>query len=583
MKRFIADIAGAFAGIAVPEGSADEAARRGFSRIETPLLLPATFADGLKTIRGRYRSVIEALLGRPVRRLLIAPVPGYILEALPDIVAEFPELVLADNFKAGTMIGDICCVSLDEALLDPRGLDACVLGTVDPPLGALFRERLPADRTIGAAELIWLDPAGRSRPIAPALAQFQSRIAAAPRALLVVTAYLDATFGPTLDALNQHGVEVFVVTRRPFSADDGVNTTDPGTIGDDRYYAAEFDEMLWLLRQSGTCPVMVNYARFFASQWDLRNTLPLFAYSISVLRAAAGPKILHLYDAYQVCLDGLDAEKASFTLYRELMAVADGIVVNADTVPVLQEFLGTEKPMISFFRYGPDADVQVEPDPGPFSIVMITSFLGEANDPTRMTADAVRALLVQGIHVHYYAAGPTARDFLAGLPDTLKPRFHLHTPIRDQRALVREISRYHAGWFVADMSCCEALADQFSTPFAKSLAACFVPTTIATAGMIYGCAGLPTFFIDGHYTARLFAPGTAIEIGLADVARLKDLIATRDWGAMRRDMVAGREKFSTAAHIGRLVNWLDQFLEPEQSTNSPIMASMSENPSASAD
>ena len=563
MDQFFADITDALKDAGIPESECPGRARRTLSEIETTIYTPATFAACLTGLTGRYRRIIEGAIGKPVERLLIAPVPNYVLAALPDIAAEFPSLVLADNFKAGTEIAGNICVTFDEALAEADSFDACLLATVDQRLGQQFRARLPAETTLAAADLTWFDPQFRARRHRPALDAFHAAIRASKRPLLVLSAYLDVTVAPTLEALNQQGYDVFIVTRRPFADGDSHITTNPAAIGTDRHFVAEFDEMLWLLRETAPCPVWVNYARFFASDWDLRNTIPLFAYSIAVLKAVTGPRILHLYDAYQVCLHGLEAELPSFALYRNLLRVADGIVVNADIVPILREAVGDEKPIISFLRYGPEAEAQAAPEPGPFSIVMITSFLGEGNDPTRTTQDAVRSLLRQEIHVHYYSSAPIPRRFFESLPDDEAPFFHLHDAIRDQRALVREISRYHAGWFVADMRCCEAVIENFATPFSRALATCFVPTTVATAGMLYGCAGLPSFFIAGHYTARLFPPDTAFELDLQDIATLRRQFAGKDWGVLRRAIFSTRDMFSAPKQIDRLGSWLEHFYHPQ--------------------
>lgn len=559
MKQFYTDVAAALSrsGIAGPE--CFELARRAISEIETALLTPESFAARLGALTGRYRTIIDGAVGRRVRRLLITPVPSYLLSALPEILVEFPTVILADNFKAGAEIAGRVCVTLDEAMDDPEGFDAFFMSTVDQRLGRLFRNRLPPERTIGASDIIWSDPHSWSRPIGSALSDFAKRIATAKRPLLVLSAYLDSTVGPTLEALGREGVDVFVITRRLFSAVDGINTTDPAAIGADRHYVAEFDEMLWLLRQTKGCPVLVNYARFFASNWDFQNTIPLFAYSIAILNAIAGPKLLHLYDAYQVCMRGLEAEVRSFALYRDLLDLADGIVVNSGAAPVLRSALGATKPIIGFLRYGPDVDVRAEPDPGPFSIAMITGFLGEGDDPTRMTAEAVRSLLQQGIHVHYYSADVTARRFAETLSTVENACFHIHEAIRDQGALVAEISHYDAGWFVADMACCEALEANFTTPFARTLARHFVPTAVATAGILYGCAGLPSFFNRDNCGASLFPEGGAIEISLDEVAGVAALIDCHDWKALRAEVVSARAQFTAACHVDRLAGWLQQF------------------------
>jgi hypothetical protein len=566
MDKFLTDVADALAEAGATTADHYKAAHRIVSEVETTLMRPEAFAARLQELSGRLGEVLCAAVGAPVGRLLITPVPDYVAAVLPEILSEFPAVVLADNYKAGTMIGGQPCITLDDALADQDGFDACLLGTVDQRLGRLFRDRLPESRTVGAADLCFADPKVKSRSVDPGLAAFEQRLRRSPRPLLVLAAYLDATVAPTWEALSQQGFDVFIVTRRAFSSADTHAITDPTTIDDERSRAVDFGEMLWLLGHTKGCPVVINYARFFASLWDMRNTIPLFAYSEAVLKATTGPRILQLYDAYQVCLTGLDVEAASFALYRRILELADGIIVNSGAAETLQELLGPGKPVIGFLRYGPDAEAQPEPDQGPFSIAMITSFLGEGNDPTRMTAEAVRALLRQGLHIHYYSSHLTARSFREQLPTDQASRFHIHAPIRGQSELVREISRYNAGWFVVDISCCEALGEQFETPFARALAGSFISTAVATAGILYGCAGLPTFFNPGNFGGRMFPEGCAIEIEFDDVARLRELIDARDWVAMRDSVYRSRESFSAPSNIGRLVAWLDQFYGPPTAT-----------------
>lgn len=559
MDQFQSDVAAALAVADVPEAERAQMARLMISEIETSLLHPDAFASRLASIRGRYRQIIEAAVGRSVGRLLIAPVPSYILPALPQILAEFPSAVLADNFKAGSTIAGCPCVTLDEALGDPRGFDACLLATVDQRVGRAFRDRLPPDLTIAAAELAWFDPEYRDRPISPSLAGFHQQILKAARPLLVLTAYLDATVAPTLEALGRRGFDIFILTRRHANETESYASA-PEMIGSARHYVADLNDMLWLLRNSSKCPVLVNYARFLPTHWDMRNTLPLFAYSVATVRAIAGPSIIHLYDAYQVCTQGLEAAPQSFSLYFALLRAVDGILVNAEVVPILQKIVGPEKAIISFLRYGPEAPAQPEPDDGPFSIAVITNFLGETADPTRATASAIRGLLRQGLHVHYYSSSRGALAFGASLDNREAWYFHLHAPIGDQSALVTEISRYHAGWFVADVVGFAALGDVFSNEFARELADSFIYTAISTASILYGCAGLPCFFQTGLYTAKLFPRGTTIEINHEQAHDIARIIAQCDWQAMRRATYAARHNFCTnETQIARLATWLDKF------------------------
>ena len=105
---------------------------------------------------------------------------------------------------------------------------------------------------------------------------------------------------------------------------------------------------------------------------------------------------------------------------------------------------------------------------------------------------------------------------------------------------------------------CAGLSTAFSSPFARALAASFDATTVATAGIYLGAAGLPTFFNLGHYTAGLFAPGTAIEIEPDDASQVAAMISSLDWQEMRARTYAAREEFTVDRHIGRFIGWLDR-------------------------
>ena len=84
MEQFLADVATALIAAGLPELESENMARLAVSEIETTLLRPANFASRLALLKGRYRETLEAARGRQIGRLLVTPIPGYLLPALPD-------------------------------------------------------------------------------------------------------------------------------------------------------------------------------------------------------------------------------------------------------------------------------------------------------------------------------------------------------------------------------------------------------------------------------------------------------------------------------------------------------------------
>jgi hypothetical protein len=89
-----------------------------------------------------------------VPRLVIAPIPGYLLAALPVLVDDFISISLADNFKAGQVFDGLECQPLDTVTLEPGGQEIVFVATVDPQLTTLFAEKFRGHRRVGLVDFI---------------------------------------------------------------------------------------------------------------------------------------------------------------------------------------------------------------------------------------------------------------------------------------------------------------------------------------------------------------------------------------------------------------------------------------------
>jgi hypothetical protein len=567
MDSFTSSVVDALVGIGIDASSAKMQAYRAVCEIEQTMEDEETLTELFEKIGINLREACEAVVGTRIDRMLIAPIPRYLEPFLPQLIEAIPEVVLADNFRVGQIICGYRCVSLPDALATPY--DAYFLGTFMGHLAKFFRDQFPIAKTIDTWALRRHAHTTGDAVRTPQSAKLLAQVNSAQSPIIFLTAYLDATLIPTMLALQDRGWEVIVVVRRPLKV-SAVALQDTIVLKKLSIFRLSFHETLDLLENNVSAPVIVNYQRFFASNWDIKNTIFLFAYSIAILNATKSKKILHLYDIYNVCTHGFEwAGKASH-LYYQMLVTADAILVNSETFGVFEEFESSGKPILSFLRYAP----KVEPSPrvadDGIHIVCITGFLGEHNDITRATSRAILSILRRGFHVHYYADSMTSKEFHGGLAVDYQDKFHLHAPISDQAALVREISQYDAGWLGIDIRPVTGLEKYFSSVFGKKLASVFPISTCATAALYYGAAGLPAFVTEGTYPLQLFGQDGGLPVRLTadgDIADQELTFGKIDLPAAKRQVK--RERFVIDNHIEKLDRWLKRFSTSDLRTNRP--------------
>lgn len=561
--EFVGHVANALEDIGYARDLAVQSAKRFVSEVdqtaETSTGLTALF-EALKT---QLPELFSEIIGEPVRRVLVSPAPVYLERALEILAEDFPDLVIADNLRAGEVICGRVCVPLSEALADPLGFDAYVLGTIRSRYSRYFRNLLPQDRTIGLWELR-LQSERRLQKLASKrdVVNLLAAIAAAKRPVVILSTFLDVTLISTYQALAQAGFDVLFAIRHGHLEVASFGTAPVPELEGLSYFHLTFSEMIDFVTKNKRAPVVVNYQRIFSSNMDLNDCLPLFSYTQALLRMISAKSIVQLYDIYNVCLSGFETESKALKLYHSMLESADGILVNSDPFDVFDRYIDKRTRVVSLLRYPPRAPALERPKPGPFRIVMITGFLGEHNDQSRMTRKAVRRLLAQGLHIHYYSNSPEALVFNEEAERDFSGLFHLHDPILKQEDLVEEISQYDAGWFVVQMGGMAGLDVHFSSPFAKELARMFNDSCCGTAPLYYGAAGLPIFTYQNSYVARIAVPGSTFDVVLTedgDLAEGRVPVEEIDWQAARARSYAARARFFMDENIGPLAACLDDF------------------------
>ncbi len=565
--EFVGYVADALEGIGYAKDLAAQSAKSFVSEVEQTAETTTGLTALFEALKTQLPEVFSEIIGEPVRRVLVSPAPVYLERALEILAEDFPDLVIADNFRAGEVICGRVCVPLSEALADPLGFDAYLLGTIRSRYSRYFRSLLPRDRTIGLWELR-LQSESRLQKLAPKrdAAELLAAIAAAKRPVVILSTFMDVTLISTYYALAQAGFDVLFAIRHGHLEVASFEKAPVPELEGLSYFHLTFSEMMEVVTKNRRAPVIVNYQRIFSSNMDLNDCLPLFSYTQALMRIISAKSIVQLYDIYNVCLSGFETEAKALKLYHSMLEAADGILVNSDPFDVFDRYIDKKTRVVSLLRFPPRAPALERPKPGPFRIVMITGFLGEYNDPSRATRKAVRSLLAQGLHIHYYSNVPEAVAFNEEAARDFPGLFHLHEPILKQADLVAEISQYDAGWFVVQTRVMAGLDVHFSAPFAKELARMFNASCCGTAPLYYGAAGLPIFTYQNSYVARIAALGSTFDVVLTedgDLAEGRVSLDGIDWQAVRARSYAARARFFMDENIGPLAACLDDFTPTE--------------------
>jgi hypothetical protein len=151
MDSFISSVVDVLISAGIDATSAKMQACRAVSEIEQTMEDEETLRSLFERIGPSLREACEAAVGTRIDRMLIAPIPRYLEPFLPRFIEVMPEVVLADNSRAGQEICGYQCISLGDALASPY--DAYFLGTFMGHLAKFFLDQFPIPKTIGTWEL----------------------------------------------------------------------------------------------------------------------------------------------------------------------------------------------------------------------------------------------------------------------------------------------------------------------------------------------------------------------------------------------------------------------------------------------
>jgi len=237
-----------------------------------------------------------------------------------------------------------------------------------------------------------------------------------------------------------------------------------------------------------------------------------------------------------------------------------GLILNSNTKEAqstLKYSFGINKPMLSFYRYNKYIPNILEKklENKEFHIVIIGGMSHKLRDSTHM----LKKILQQKIHVHNYVSSPLMERFISNLSEAESKYFHSHESIVSQSELIKEISKYNAGWIVDNSLEIVNMINNINKIEFKELMLIFRLTTISSSLLALGSAGLPIFINKTvvHVTYE-FPKDFFIPIEESEVNNFKQIIEDIDWSERYRVTNEKRNLFSIDNKIEQFIKWLEK-------------------------
>lgn len=517
------------------------------------------------------QTLLEEVFNKPIQKIALAPATKIVLENLNWFIERFDDVYVGDKFKCGQEHFGVK-VSKIEPLMD-KDVDAFLLTSNTPEIEKEYLGILPTCKTITIDSLFkpvrWhqFDQVGMHRA-----KRILKEIESSSNPIVVLSSKLQATAEPMFVGLEKQGCDVFVVTlwdrmenRQRTGYDEACDLY--------RNVMLTGYEQLYILQNLKKGKFWIYYDFFFNTGWDTSNAVITYGCAATVMKMASRPVILGMYDVIKpVCLN-MDKQHQAFALYKAMLDLADAVVLTSKSDHIAEYLRNTHlknTPVLSFYRYSfpPEQPLEkLSAQDGERHIVGVTSFLGEVFEPNRVeTKNSIRSMLRQGIHFHYYSSNEKVQAFQDQLPPEEKAYFHMETPIWNQRELVKDMSRFDAGWLVGDEATIFAkLIFEIEDRFIRELFTLFVPNGVPTSSMTYGAAGLPVFISRQiKVMMEVYPEGCCIPLDMGEVDNLSTIVQRLDWDALHKCMRDERHRFNIFDQVERLASFIKNDVPEER-------------------
>jgi len=370
-------------------------------------------------------------------------------------------------------------------------------------------------------------------------------------------------FTPTFKALEHKGYNVFLVHQ---SQSISHAPSDPAY---DRLpfsdkYTLNTNEMILFAQKLSKGSVIMQTEGFLNPMFDGKKTVSCYLYPLLFMTLFKVKKYLFLYDLIKPFYTGFEYEDDYMSIYNDLLVRADGLIFNSNTQEACDFIKNTfpyVKKSLFFPRYNYSHKKVRKNKLSGFHIAIIGTFLNEEGegDEMRTIKPYIVEVLKQKIHLHYFFEDQEAFQFYDQLEDELKDYFHIHKTIFDQQELIEEISCYHSGWMIHNTQKMADMIANARTQKFKDLLFMFMLTTVPSAILAFGCAGLPMFINRSMQgLMKVFPEEFFIPIELSETLHIDKIIEKQDWKERHRYCDEHRGLFSVESNIEKIIGFMDE-------------------------
>lgn len=506
-------------------------------------------------INKNFKKILENKINSNIETLAIYPCAKYIDVIIPEVKQKFKKIFLFDDYRKGEIDG-IKIEHSNNIKNHKEEIDAFFVSTRVKELKDILMPKLIPHKTVWINDIV-TDLLKEVNSIKKGeINEILDKIYKSNNPLIFIGGKFYNNYTPMLKLLEKNGYDVFIIARIP-----EVSHTFPNPafhqLPFENKYVLDPHQFVFFVDNLNKGTVFIHTEGFLNPQFEGFRTLCSYLYLLIFLRKINIPKILFLYDLIKPFNRNFKFEKEFLKIYKECLKNSSKIILNSNTceaVNFLKNSLKLEKDLMSFYRYNfKIKKKQKKIDDGSFHIVMVGGFLDDVGDEMRTISEYVKIILSQKIHVHYYANQIGGIKFKQSLSPEQQHFFHVEKTIMDQQDLLYEISKYHAGWMVHNTQKISDMIFKASDQFLKDILFIFLITTVPSAILLFGCAGLP-MFINRSMTGILseFPEDFFIPIELSEIQNLSGIIKANNWEEKYKILNRKKKFFTIEKNITNL-------------------------------
>jgi len=507
------------------------------------------------------KSIFEEHLGCEIDKLAVYPCSVFVESSFQEIKSSFGEVGVYDDFRAGEVICESEVIKNSTEMKEQGDFDGYFITTRVPELKQHFIDTcVPEEKAIWINDItsLILKKAKKSQQETK-VNDILDKISKSSNPLIFIGGKFYNNYTPTVQELEKAGFDIFIISRVP-----EVSHTSPNPsyhlLPFENKFILNINEMLELSESLDRGIVLIHSEGYLNPQFEGFRTLASYIYPAVIMDKIKVKKLFFLYDLVKPFYKNFKFENEFITTYKKMLELSDGLILNSNTCEAsgfLKNSLDVDKPMVNYYRYNLPSVEKVKKKNSEFRIAMVGGFLDDVGDEMRTVSSYVRKIVAQKIHVHYYASTFGAKEFYSSLDEGSKKYFHIEKTIMDQQELSNTMRKYHAGWMVHNTQKISDMISSAQSQILKDLLYMFMVTTVPSAVLLFGSAGIPMVINRSmHGILDEYPRDSLIPLELSEVKNLRSVLESCDWEYLELCAENNKKCYSISHNAERLIEFI---------------------------